>query len=179
MAELPVEVRPITRDTLLLVERHLPYGPPEKHAERLRCQQREEVVYLVAWYNGTPVGHALLKWRGAAENHLAAHFQGNCPDVEDLLVDERCRSQGVGTQLLLAAERMASKRGFRQLGLSVDTRNKRAYQLYERLGFHSVGLPPHEECGEYVDRDGHTAQWEEVCIYLVKPLDREGEDNYE
>ena len=174
MADLPVKVKPVTRDSLLLLERYLPYGPPEKHAERLKRQEKGEVVYLVAWHNGTPVGHALLKWRGATEEHLAARFQGTCPDIEDLLVADPYRSQGVGTQLLLAAEQLVADRGFSQIGLSVDTRNERARRLYERLGFRSTGLPPHHERGETIDTGGRVISWEEVCIYLIKTVNDRG-----
>jgi GNAT superfamily N-acetyltransferase len=174
MTDLPVVVRPAARDSLLLLERHLPYGAPEKHAERFKYQEKGQVVYLVAWHEGTPVGHALLKWHGATEEHLAAHFQGTCPDIEDLLVTDQYRSRGVATQLLLAAERLVAERGFRQIGLSVDTRNERARRLYERLGFRSSGLPPHVEQGQYVDAGGRVNSWEEACIYLTKAIDEKG-----
>ncbi len=178
MAHLLV-VKPVSRENLLLMEQHLPYGPPEKHAERLKRQEKGEVTYLVAWYDGVPVGHALLKWRGATEAHLVSHFQGSCPDVEDLLVDRRYRSRGIGTQLLQAAERLVADSGFRQIGLAVDTRNKGAHNLYKRLGFRSIGLPPHHERGEYVDQNGRPASWEEVCIYMVKTLNDKGVDRNE
>jgi GNAT superfamily N-acetyltransferase len=174
MDHLPVQVKPVSRDSLLLLERYLPYGPPEKHAERLKRQKQGEVIYLVAWHEGVPVGHALLKWRGAAEEHLTSHFQGNCPDIEDLLVDERYRSRGVGTQILLAAEQLVAEKGFRQIGLGVATQNHRAHNLYMRLGFRSIGLPPHREQGQYLDTDGQVATWEEACIYLVKLLSEKG-----
>jgi ribosomal protein S18 acetylase RimI-like enzyme len=175
MTQLPVEVRPVARHSLLLLERYLPYGPPEKHAERLKRQEKGEVLYLIAWSGGKPVGHALLKWRGAAEEHLASRLQDSCPDIEDLLVHEQHRSEGVGTQLVREAERLAVEKGFRQIGLGVGVHNERARKLYERLGFQPLGLPPHEERGEYVDQNGRTASWVEACIYMVKPLDEKGD----
>ena len=152
------------------MERALPYGPPEKHAERLERQRRGLVTYLIAWDQDLPVGHALLKWGGAEEQHIASALEGSCPDVEDLLVLAAYRSRGVGTQMLQAAELLVRERGFRCLGLSVDVRNPRAQALYERLGFRDAGLGPHDERGEYVDRDGQVTTWEETCIYLIKTL---------
>ena len=169
-ALLPVDVRPLARDNLLLLEQYLPYGPPEKHADRLARQERGEVIYLIAWREDIPLGHALLNWRGATEDHLVATFKGTCPDIEDLLVAEQYRSQGIGAQILLAAERLVKERGYSQIGLSVDVHNTRAYALYERLGYHNIGLPPHHERGEYMDAQGHIAVWEETCIYMVKSL---------
>lgn len=170
MTQLSVAVRAATRKDLLLLERHLAGGPPEKHADRLERQQRGEVVYLVAWHEDVPIGHALLKWQGAAEDYIAAMFQGTCPDVEDLYVTEVCRSQGVGTQILREAARLVAERGFRNIGLGVDVNNPRAQALYRRLGFQDSGLEPHYERYEYVDREGHSTFWEETCLYLVKPL---------
>jgi GNAT superfamily N-acetyltransferase len=166
-----VRARALALGDLLAVERHLPFGPPEKHAERLDRQQRGLVEYLIAWYEGQPVGHALLKWDGANECPIASAFQGTCPDVEDLLVHEAYRSRGIGTQILHEAERLVRARGYRRIGLSVDVRNPRARALYERLGYSDAGLGPHHERGEYLDQEGQTQVWEEICVYLVKSLD--------
>ena len=168
--QLPVEVHPLIRQELLAVERALPYGPPEKHAERLDRQQREAVVYLIAWHQGKPVGHGLLKWRGADEHHIVRAFQGGCPDIEDLFVLEAYRSRSVGTQILRAAEHLVREHGFDRIGLSVDVRNPRARALYERLGYQDAGLGLHSEHGEYVNQAGGVTTWEETCVYLVKPL---------
>lgn len=172
---MPVEVRAARREELLLLERAFPYGPPEKHADRLKRQEHEAVVYLIAWDHSNrdearAVGHALLKWRGAAEDHIASVMQGSCPDVEDLFVLEPFRSRGVGSLILREAESLAASRGFSKIGLSVDVRNERAHALYLRLGYRDAGLGPHFEEGDYVDRNGVLQRWDETCIYLVKVL---------
>ncbi len=167
---LPVDVRPLARQELLVVERGLPYGPPEKHAERLDRQQRGLVVYLIAWHQDQPVGHGLLKWQGADEEHISSVYRGTCPDVEDLLVSEVYRSQGIGTQILQAAERLVRERGLDRIGLGVDVRNPRARALYERTGYRDAGLGLHSEHGEYLNQAGGVTTWEETCVYLVKSL---------
>jgi len=43
MATLPVVVRAATRRDLLQLEAAFPFGPPEKHAERLDRQDRDKV----------------------------------------------------------------------------------------------------------------------------------------
>jgi ribosomal protein S18 acetylase RimI-like enzyme/dienelactone hydrolase len=166
-----VEIRPLTAHELADLERSLPEGPADKHAERLHRQERGEVVYLVAWHEGRPVGHGLLKWQGAGEEPIASAMHGTCPDIEDLLVHEAYRSRGIGTQILREAERLALARGFHRIGLSVDERNPKAQALYERLGYHDAGLGPHHERGEYVDQEGQMQAWEETCVYLVRSLD--------
>jgi GNAT superfamily N-acetyltransferase len=171
MATLPVVVRAATRRDLLQLEAAFPFGPPEKHAERLDRQDRDKVVYLIAWRGDQPVGHGLLKWDGASEGHIRAAFGGTCPEVEDLFVVEASRSQGIGTQILQAAEKLATYRGFSRLGLSVDLRNVAARALYERLGYRDAGLGPYAERGHFIGRDGRREYWEETCVYLVKSLD--------
>ena len=160
---LRVEIRPLAAHELAHLDRALPEGPSDKHAERLQRQERGEVIYLVAWYAGRPVGHGLLKWQGATEDVVASRMQGTCPDVEDLLVDKAFRSSGIGTQILDEAERLVRARGYHRIGLSVDVRNPRAQTLYERLGYHHAGLDPYSEHGEYVDHDGQVRTWDETC----------------
>ncbi|MGC9467115.1 MAG: hypothetical protein ACP5HS_00860 [Anaerolineae bacterium] len=49
------------------VEQQLPYGPPEKHRDRLERQEKGEVSYVIAWDGDKAIGHALMKWLGAEE----------------------------------------------------------------------------------------------------------------
>ncbi len=163
-------IRPIQHSDVLLLERALPYGAPEKHLDRHQRQRRGEVSYLIAWLDGKPVGHGLLKWHGTLEDHIAGHFQGRCPDLEDLFVLPSQRGKGIGTTLLKHAEDMVRDRGFNQIGLSVNVHNTRAHQLYSRLSYHNAGLGEHREEGEYQDTQGTTQRWLEICIYLVKKL---------
>jgi GNAT superfamily N-acetyltransferase len=169
--DILVEVRQAEKEDLAALEFAFPIGPAEKHAERLQRQSRGEVLYLVAWYKGKPVGHSLLKWQGAAETHIQAHFEGRCPDVEDLFVITSMRSRSVGRQILLNAEQHAKLRGYVQIGLSVGVHNTRAKSLYSRLGYRDAQLGDHYESGEYVDADGQLQKWEEKCIYLIKALE--------
>ena len=170
MPHLAVDVRPVTRRDVLLLEVHLPFGVPEKHADRSARQENGRVVYLIAWYNGGPIGHALLKWQGAEEDQVASVLQGTCPDVEDLFVLESFRSQGVGRQILEAAERLARERGSGHIGLSVGVNNPRARALYERQGYRDAGLGPLHEHLEYLDASGRRQTWDETCVYLIKSL---------
>jgi GNAT superfamily N-acetyltransferase len=166
-----VQVRPAEHRDLILLVRAFPFGPPEKHAERLLRQSLGEVLYLIAWNEGTPVGHGLLKWRGAEEQPIAAYVNGLCPDVEDLFVIEAMRSKGIGRQILSTAECLVRERGYPQIGLSVNVGNERAEMLYKLLGYRDAGLGEHYEHGEYVDKHGKLQTWEERCLYLIKMLD--------
>ena len=66
--------------------------------------------------------------------------QSHRADVAKLLVRRRAREAGVGRRLMEAAETAARAQGRRVLVL--DTANAAAERLYERLGWHRVGVVP-------------------------------------
>ena len=171
MTTVIVQIKPIREADLALLEERFPEGGPAKHAERLRRQQMGEVVYLVAWQKGEPVGHALLNWRGSQDEHVARQLQAACPDIEDLFVLAELRSRGIGRQLLSAAEKLASQQGFTIIGLSAGAeQGDHARRLYERLGYRDAQFGEYTECGVYVDAQGRRQTWEATCVYLIKEL---------
>jgi len=167
---LHAQIRPVTEPEIRLLERHLgtDWAAADKHRRRFAQQFEGNVVYLVAWYDEVPVGHVLLKWAGATEAALATLRE--CPDLEDLYVGAPFRSRGVGSQLLTAAEALATERGFAQLGLAVGIDNPRARALYEQRGYRDAGLGVYPNRWSSLDRTGQTQWHEETCFYLTKPL---------
>lgn len=176
MDRLDVEVRPLAEAEVALVERHLglDWGYPDKHRQRLALQRRGELVYLIAWHQGAPVGHVMLRWSGAPDPPVASRLR-DCPDIEDLFVLPQHRSRGIGSRLLDHAEGLARAQGYAQVGLGVGVDNPRARALYERRGYRDAGFGQYTVAGWYLDRDGVEKRWQETCNYLVKalvPLDR-------
>ena len=166
-----VQIRPVAEGELALLEECFPEGGPAKHAERLARQQKGEVVYLIAWQLGEPVGHALLNWRGSQDEHVARQLQAACPDIEDLFVLADLRSRGIGRQLLSAGEKLAIEQGFTMIGLSAGAeQGDPARRLYERLGYRDAQFGEYTECGAYVDTQGSRKTWEATCVYLIKDL---------
>jgi ribosomal protein S18 acetylase RimI-like enzyme len=55
--------------------------------------------------------------------------------IEDVVVDEAARGQGVGAALTNAAIRLASERGARTVDLTSRPSREAANRLYQRLGF--------------------------------------------
>jgi ribosomal protein S18 acetylase RimI-like enzyme len=55
--------------------------------------------------------------------------------IEDVVVDEAARGQGVGAELTNVAIRLASQRGARTVDLTSRPSREAASQLYQRLGF--------------------------------------------
>ncbi len=170
-----VDIRSITKPDIILLEQRFPQGGIAKHSERLARQQRGEAVYLIAWCQGQPAGHALLKWGGSQDEPVTKQLRIACPDIEDLFVLEELRSQGIGSQLLCFAEHLAQEQDYTHIGLSVGViSNEPARRLYERLGYQDAHFGEYTEEGEYLDPQGHCHTWKETCIYLIKDLRAKG-----
>jgi GNAT superfamily N-acetyltransferase len=171
MVELKVKVRTIRQSDIVMLSEYFPQGGADKHAGRFERQQRGEVTYLVAWHVNNPAGHALVIWQRPPNDLIASRVQDPCPDIEDLFVLEEMRSQGIATQILQHAEELARLQGYKQVGLSagvdVDDPGRR---LYERHGYVAAGWGKHIERGEYIDQEGQLQVWEDVCTYMIKPI---------
>ncbi len=98
-------------------------------------------VYLVAWDDDEPLGHAYLALTDP-------------PELQDVSVRAEHRRRGVATALAAAAEEMALSRGFDRLRLSVSTGNDAARSLYARLGYLDCGIPPRRVQGTIQIRTG-------------------------
>ena len=107
MSKVVVDIKPITEADIALLEVHFPQAGMAKHTERFLRQQKGDAVYLIAWYQGEPVGHALLNWDGSQDEPVANQLSVACPDIEDIFVLADFRSQGIGSQLLFFTERLS------------------------------------------------------------------------
>lgn len=59
--------------------------------------------------------------------------------LDTIVVNEKFRGYGVGTELLEAVNRAAKEAGANKVGLCVDLANPKAQQLYKRQGYEIVG----------------------------------------
>lgn len=53
--------------------------------------------------------------------------------IEDLVVEDACRGEGIGKELLLSIEGWAIARGVRRLQLLADQNNTRALEFYRKM----------------------------------------------
>lgn len=65
---------------------------------------------------------------------------GSVALIEDLVVEEASRGQGIGKGLLLAVERWACEHGARRLQLLADRNNTRALEFYKGMDWMSTEL---------------------------------------
>jgi len=61
-----------------------------------------------------------------------------CVEISGLVVDERCRSQGLGLRLLERAEQWAREKGCPVVRLRSNVIRGRAHAFYERQGYEHV-----------------------------------------
>ncbi|HVM06892.1 MAG TPA: GNAT family N-acetyltransferase [Acidimicrobiales bacterium] len=112
--------------------------------------------WLVVVDGTRPEGWLLIEWNGKPS-------KPDHPDIADVFVREGARGRGLGTLLVLEAERRVRERGHSRVGLSVNPEeNVAARRLYERLGYHHDGGEPY--------LDGVYDGVEDWVIDLVKDL---------
>lgn len=69
-------------------------------------------------------------WQYPAVQYWVAHR---------LCVDPRCQGSGIGRETMLQMEKLAEEYGAQTVRLDVFSQNLRAFHLYEKLGYQTVG----------------------------------------
>jgi len=166
-----LEIRICAEADISLLERQIPSsGASSVHAFRYARQQDGRSTYLVAWLGSLPVGHLDLRWDGVQDCEAAQQHLAGCPELNGIVVLPECRSQGIGTQLISAAETMARQRGIRTVCVGVAPENGRARALYERLGYVAWDRGVVDAYWVTVDARGRETRHAEQCLYLRKEL---------
>lgn len=115
--------------------------PIECHDER-GCSEIDAFLSdRIYEFNVTATGHAdglllAVTMRDAANEIIAGvsgYTWGGCCELTNVWVDEAHRGEGLGRELVLAAEAEAARRGCEQVVLM--THNFQAPGFYERLGY--------------------------------------------
>jgi GNAT superfamily N-acetyltransferase len=132
----PAEVhfRPAGPDDLDVIGRSL--GPEHRvyFSSRMDEQRRGEGAILVAMDGADLLGAVWASWMPPVEPEIRRHLEG-VPVLYHFEVGKQLRGQGIGTGLLRYAERMLAEIGHTRVALGVNTDNRDARRLYERLGY--------------------------------------------
>ena len=106
--------------------------------ERFLNAIRQRELY-VARMDGVTVGYAAVKirdydWPGVVRRKVMV--------VDEISVEESCRNQGIGQQMMLELRVLARAFGCNDLQLSVDPHNDHAVGFYQKCGFtiKSIGM---------------------------------------
>ncbi|MFB0502599.1 MAG: GNAT family N-acetyltransferase [Candidatus Bathyarchaeia archaeon] len=135
MESLIPRIRSLHRDELEesweLHKKGFPHFDVQSRESYLRYRSKEGFDFdqiVVAEVGGKLVGKIEVYSAKVSE-------KGKTGFVDGFVVDPDYRKRGIGTQLLLEAERRAVNKGIRQIHLGVKTFNKDAVSLYEELGY--------------------------------------------
>jgi ribosomal protein S18 acetylase RimI-like enzyme len=141
-----VRIRPaLTGDRefiLGLAERLIEFGPvPGRESSQMVARDRAVLartleqppadtgLFVAEDDEGTPLGFIHLT---TAEDYYSDSDTGH---IADVVVSAARGGRGIGSALMEYAEQWARERGFAMLTLNVFTANRRARDLYRRLGF--------------------------------------------
>lgn len=127
---------------LSLVPRLVEFGPPpwrdvpkmlktdiEVLTEKLLNQPFDTVFFIAEDKKGIPLGFIHLQAGNDYYNHEKhAH-------IANIIVAAEGEGQGIGQMLMEKAEEWARAQGYRWLTLSVFAQNRRAREVYARLGY--------------------------------------------
>jgi ribosomal protein S18 acetylase RimI-like enzyme len=131
------------RDFILsLVPRLMEFGPPPwRDAGQMTATDKEvieqvlltnppgTIILLAEDRSGAPLGFIHLN---TTRDYFTRERHGH---ISDIVVAPAGEGRGVGRVLMEAGEEWARSQGFRLLTLNVFANNRRALNLYERLGY--------------------------------------------
>jgi GNAT superfamily N-acetyltransferase len=137
--------------------------------ERLQRVADGKGDLLVARRRRKAVGHIYL-WREEADEPEIREYLPDTPLLMNLWVRKDCRRKGVGSALVVKAERQLKKLSCQQVALGVETENTPAIELYRRRGYRKWQwgeLKTHYD--EFHPDGSQTLEWE-ICAVYVKDL---------
>ncbi|MGZ5296023.1 MAG: GNAT family N-acetyltransferase [Actinomycetota bacterium] len=160
----------LTAEELDRLQACLPAWNSTEYTKRLAAQGRGELVQVVAWTDGRPVGKAMVLFPGHDELSVSAEREG-CGEIRDVTVAPEARRLGVATAMIAALEAAVHERGLSRIGLSValSADDAPARGLYARLGY-AVAHGPFITSMNLYDDDGRSIHVGAAMSFLTKSL---------
>ena len=122
---------------------------PMRRRDLRRVMAIEQAVFPEPWSHAIFTSELSLRWGRAYRiarlgretvGYLGLMFQDEEAHVTTVAVAPDHQHEGVGTQIMLGAARLAVAQGARHLSLEVAVGNTRAQALYRRFGFVPVAV---------------------------------------
>ena len=125
-----------------MLNQRLPAWSGLEYANRLRAQDRDQMVQVVAWEADLPTGRGMVLFAEHDEFSPSAVREG-CAEVRDVFVAPGHRNCGQATEMMAALEDAVIAHGMGRIGLAVglDDAALPARLLYERLGYRHAHGP--------------------------------------
>ena len=172
-----VVIRRCREEDLAVLEAVSPSpGRSRFHHRRFERQQAGEVVYLIAWLDGAPVGNLCLILDGPSSPQARVGLPAG-PELNAFDVVPSQRNRGIGSALAAEAERTAAALGHTATVVGVDIGNEDAHRLYRRLGYQDWSGGAVHDSYTWMDEDGVERVQEEVVCWLAKSLDVETQED--
>ncbi|MEM3759649.1 MAG: GNAT family protein [Candidatus Bathyarchaeia archaeon] len=113
-------------------------------SKTLASLEKGEVFFLVAEVDGKVIASSDIHPLKGFERHVG---------VLGIIIKNRFRNIGVGTEMMKTLIEQAYKMGLKVLTLTVFATNRRAIHVYEKVGFVQTGIIPrkHFKDGKYID----------------------------
>lgn len=127
--------------------------------------ERGQRVLLVAVAGNELVGQVFIQLTSSETRYADGAVRGY---LYALRVRPHWQGQGLGTRLIAAAEAALLALGFGVAVIAAGRDNPRAYQLYQRLGYHTFADDP--GVWYFTDVNGHRQTMEEPCWVMEKNL---------
>lgn len=89
----------------------------------------ERICYLVAELSGRPVG------MGSCHVQPLLHHACMVGEIQEMYVDEACRSQNIGKAIVAGLVTFAQSRGALQIEVTSNNVREKAHAFYQREGF--------------------------------------------
>ena len=162
-------IRPIEESDLDKMDNTFKSEFGRAHADDLHDQSLSRISFFVAWLDGNPVGHALVRWLGPREETLRKDYP-DCPEIYRVRVLKEFRSQGIATAIIKKCEDEALKRQCLLIGLGTHSNITSKDNLYIRLGYKP------STAGNYIDTyktgsdDGTVATICKEAQFLIKRI---------
>ena len=162
-------IRPIEESDLDKMDNTFKSEFGRAHADDLHDQSLSRISFFVAWLDGNPVGHALVRWLGPREETLRKDYP-DCPEIYRVRVLKEFRSQGIATAIIKKCEDEALKRQRLLIGLGTHSNITSKDNLYIRSGYEPSTV------GRYIDtykvrlEDGTVTTIRKEAQFLIKRL---------
>lgn len=139
------------------------------HADDLHDQSLCRISFFVAWLNGNPVGHALVRWLGPREEKVRKDYP-DCPEIYRLKVLKEFREQGIATAIIKTCEDEALKRHCLLIGLGTNPDISANDNLYKRLGYEPSKVSKYIDTYKTRLKDGTVVTTRKDKQFLIKRI---------
>ncbi len=139
------------------------------HADDLHDQSLSNISFFVAWLNGNPVGHALVRWLGPRDETVRKDYP-DCPEIYRLRVLKEFRSQRIATAIIKKCENEALARHHLLIGLGTHPKNISKDNLYIRSGYEPSTIESYIDMYKTKSDDGTVATIRKDAQFLIKRI---------